>query len=261
MKIAIDIDNTVFTNNSIIYRFLNNRQHLGSLEDTELKYDKVEKHQTKPSIKNFFPFLNPSKYVAFKDSIDVINSFFDQGHEIMFLSNRPTMLKGSTLELLDKFGVMYDSLILGCKNKHLFCQKYGVDVLIDDQEKTCLNTAKLGTRTICFNPNHNYITSSNKNFPPNLYHARTWKTIEHMVSYMDVFQLFTDGYNVLNDDVRESRLVEFFKAARPLYRELIISKYADKHSLKTYVTPRTTFLTPEDILRKLEKQDNELNKK
>ena len=80
MKIAIDIDNTVFTNNSIIYRFLNNRQHLGSLEDTELKYDKVEKHKAKTSIKNLFPFLNPSKYVAFKDSVDFINSLFEAGY-------------------------------------------------------------------------------------------------------------------------------------------------------------------------------------
>ena len=48
MKIAIDIDNTVFTNNSIIYRFLNNRQHLANLEDTELKFDKVEKQEESP---------------------------------------------------------------------------------------------------------------------------------------------------------------------------------------------------------------------
>ena len=110
MKIAIDIDNTVFTNNSIIYRFLNNRQHLGNLEDSELKFDKVEKQETKSIIKKIFPFLNPSNYIAFKDSIDIINLLFENGHEIVFLSNRPAALKKPTLELLDKFGVKYDSL-------------------------------------------------------------------------------------------------------------------------------------------------------
>ena len=255
MKIAIDIDNTVFTNNSIIYRFLNNRQHLGSLEDTELKYDKVEKHKTKPSLKNLFPFLNPSKYVAFKDSVDVINLLFDNGHEIVFLSNRPTLLKSSTLKLLDRFKIKYDSLFLGCKNKHLFCTQYGIDVLIDDQEKTCSNAAKTGTRAICFNPTRNTINYDNETFVASLYHARSWHTIEHMVSYMDTFNLFTDGYNVFSEQARENRLVEFFKGIKPLYREMVLSKYAPSHELKPYAKPTTRISTPEEMLRELENRD------
>ena len=255
MKIAIDIDNTVFTNNSIIYRFLNNRQHLGNLEDSELKFDKVEKQGTNSIIKKIFPFLNPSKYIAFKDAVDIINLLFENGHEIVFLSNRPAALKKPTLELLDKFGIKYDSLILGCKNKHLFCKDYGIDVIIDDQEKTCINASKTGTRAICFNPTHNSISGDDKSHLKNLYHARTWNTIEHMISYIDAFQLFTDGFNVFSEEARDNRLIEFFKATKPLYREMVFSKYATAHKLKPYIKPETIFSTADDLLHELEKND------
>ena len=261
MKIAIDIDNTVFTNNSIIYKFLNNQQSLGTIDATELEYSKIEPTiPQKGLIKKIFPFINPSKFVAFKDSIDVINLLFENGHEIVFLSNRPSILKGPTLELLDRFGVKYDSLILGCKNKHLFCKDFEVDVLIDDQEKTCLNAARTGTKAICFNPHYNSINNDNKDLVARLYHARTWNVIEHMISYMDVFQLFTDGFNAYSEGARENRLLEFFKTSKPLYRELVLSKYSETHKLKPYVSPTTIVALPDELLRELEQKGNSKGK-
>ena len=66
MKIAIDIDNTVFTNNSIIYKLLNNVQILGDKNDTTLEFSKVSPKPipTKGLLKKIFPFdpLAESKY-------------------------------------------------------------------------------------------------------------------------------------------------------------------------------------------------------
>ena len=72
MKIAIDIDNTVFTNNSIIYKLLNNVQILGDKNDTTLEFSKVSLKPipTKGLLKKIFPFINPSKFVAYR-----VNSF------------------------------------------------------------------------------------------------------------------------------------------------------------------------------------------
>ena len=76
-----------------------------------------------------------------------------------------------------------------------------------------------------------------------------------MISYIDAFQLFTDGFNVFSEEARDNRLIEFFKATKPLYREMVFSKYATAHKLKPYIKPETIFSTADDVLHELEKNN------
>ena len=263
MKIAIDIDNTVFTNNSIIYKLLNNVQILGDKNDTTLEFSKVSPKPipTKGLLKKIFPFINPSKFVAYRDSVDVINLMFEKGHEIVFVSNRPTLLKGPTLELLERFDIKYDALILGCKNKHTFCKHFGIDLLIDDQQKNCVNVANIGIDAICLDHKTDYINITDEK-QKHLFHATCWKSVEHMISYIDHFSFTTKGINAYNDDLRTKTLVDFFKSAKPLYREIVLSKYFKEHMLKTDMSLLSTH-NQSEIKQKIKElqQENETLKR
>ena len=259
MKIAIDIDNTVFTNNSIIYKLLNTVQHLGDKNDTTLEFSKISPKPipTKGVLKKIFPFINPSKFVAYKDSVEVINLMFEKGHEIVFVSNRPALLKGPTLELLERFDVKYDALILGCKNKHTFCKQFGIDLLIDDQRKNCTNVASVGIDAICLDHKITDFTYTDEK-QKHLFHASSWKSVEHMISYIDHFSFTTKGINAFNDDLRTKTIIDFFRSAKPLYREIVLSKYFKDHLLKSEI-PYVSTQKQDEIKQKIKEltQENE----
>ncbi len=185
MKIAIDIDNTLFTCNSIIYKILNKVQRIGKPDDNKLTFKTVSSDgKISKSFLNFvFPFLNPKKYVAFEHALQTLKSWHKAGHEIILLSNRPANLKfirNSTLKLLKKHDVKYSELVIGCKNKNLFCEKYNVDILIDDNPQNCLKSAVCGIKTFYFNPDLSKNNSIN-----NLFQVRDWKAISTMFNIIN----------------------------------------------------------------------------
>lgn len=185
MKIAIDIDNTLFTCNSIIYKILNKVQRIGKPDDNKLTFKTVSSDgKISKSFLNFvFPFLNPKKYVAFEHALQTLESWHKAGHEIILLSNRPANLKfirNSTLKLLKKHDVKYSELVIGCKNKNLFCEKYNVDILIDDQPLNCLKAAKSGIKSIFLTQNFEHLETIN-----NLFHAKNWNAISTLVKLID----------------------------------------------------------------------------
>ena len=82
MKIAIDIDNTVFTNNSIIYKLLNSVQHLGDKSDTTLEFSKISPKPipTKGVLKKIFPYLVPETYLTdeeIEEALSATRELFD----------------------------------------------------------------------------------------------------------------------------------------------------------------------------------------
>lgn len=187
MKIAIDIDNTMFTSKSVIYQVLNKIQKLGSPKAKKLKFKTIQKNESKENLGfiNFIlPIFHPKSYVAFKDAVETINEWLMEGNEIILLSNRPSKIKAlktATLKLLEKFNVKYSKLVLGCKNKHLYCKEFGVDLLIDDKLQTCLNCAKNDIFSICIN--------EQKKCEPtkNLFFAENWKSVNSLFRLIEYF--------------------------------------------------------------------------
>ena len=122
MKIAVDIDNTLFTCKSVIYKVLNKTQKVGKPNAKKLVFKIVEPgtNNNKSLLRLLFPMFNPSNYYAFKDALETLEKWRDQGHEVILLTNRPSKIatmKKATLDLLDYFDVKYDKLVMGCKNK------------------------------------------------------------------------------------------------------------------------------------------------
>lgn len=162
IKIAIDIDNTIFTCNSFIYQLANKLQ---KINNTSSSYKIIDVENVKKSnkiIKHLHKIFNPDKYQPHTKAIETINYLHDKGFEIHIVSNRPTfnIMVKATVNLLESYGVKYNKLVLGCKNKVDYCNKHNIFILINDMPKTCEETAKNGIKTIIFNPENQYSTNS-----------------------------------------------------------------------------------------------------
>lgn len=225
MKIAVDIDNTLFTCKSVIYKVLNKTQKVGKPNAKKLVFKIVEPgtNNNKSLLRLLFPMFNPSKYYAFKDALETLEKWRDQGHEVILLTNRPSKIatmKKATLDLLDYFDVKYDKLVMGCKNKHLFCKEYGISMLIDDNKQNCINAGRKGIIALHFDPNNKSKLTKNS-----ILYVNSWKNIQF---YTDLIDYSLIKNMPVTEQVREEKLnkitsiIDKFK--KPIYDEIIYSK-------------------------------------
>lgn len=152
MNIAIDLDETLFSCKSVVYKVLTKVQTPSNI-NKKLKYKPVTKQNDVNVgwLKFLCGFFNPDKYVEKANAISTINKLSAEGHKIIFLSSRPNQiktLKQIALKWLNDNKVNYDALIFGCQNKAAFCDLFKIDVLIDDKLKSCVNSTKFNVDAI-----------------------------------------------------------------------------------------------------------------
>ena len=225
MKIAVDIDNTLFTCHSVVYRVLNKSQKVGKPSAKNLTYKTVgPDSKTNSSFFKFvFPMFNPKKYEAFDDAMTTLDKWQRLGHEVTLLTNRPSkisFMKKATVELLDYFDVPFDTLVMGCKNKHLFCEEFGISVLVDDNKQNCKNVNHKGIVAINFNP-------KNENSQYGLlYKANSWKNIDLFVDMLEYnLTRHAPFTNTKLQQRKQSFIDKFEKAKKNYYDEIIFSNY------------------------------------
>lgn len=276
MKIAVDIDNTLFTCHSVVYRVLNKSQKVGKPSAKNLTYKTVgPDSKTNSSFFKFvFPMFNPKKYEAFDDAMTTLDKWQRLGHEVTLLTNRPSkisFMKKATVELLDYFDVPFDTLVMGCKNKHLFCEEFGISVLVDDNKQNCKNVNHKGIVAINFNP-------KNENSQDGLlYKANSWKNIDLFVDMLEYnLTRHAPFTNTKLQQRKQSFIDKFEKAKKNYYDEIIYSKhYLAKHFMipestnqaiekSTYKISKEAIEKAKEEFKNREKQnsnnDNELNK-
>lgn len=276
MKIAVDIDNTLFTCHSVVYRVLNKSQKVGKPSAKNLTYKTVgPDSKTNSSFFKFvFPMFNPKKYEAFDDAMATLDKWQRLGHEVTLLTNRPSkisFMKKATVELLDYFDVPFDTLVMGCKNKHLFCEEFSISVLVDDNKQNCKNVNHKGIVAINFNP-------KNKNSQDGLlYKANSWKNIDLFVDMLEYnLTRHAPFTNTKLQQRKQSFIDKFEKAKKNYYDEIIYSKhYLAKHFMipestnqaiekSTYKISKEAIEKAKEEFKNREKQnnnnDNELNK-
>lgn len=142
-KIGIDLDKTLFSCNSIIYRWMNTFNfNRGKILNYHVITD--EKIYKCSVINKIFKFLNPNEYTFYTNTVKTINELSQRGYEIYFVSNRPCFksVVAMTVDVLKRSGVKYDKLILGCNNKVDFVKFARLDYFIDDIEMTCKSVQK-----------------------------------------------------------------------------------------------------------------------
>ena len=159
MKIMIDLDNVLFKCNSIPY-ILGNKLFTMTTFKKPLRYKTIDKEVAK-NYKNllfFFKFCNKKHLKELENSVSIINNWYNQGHEIHFVSSRPNLksIQKETVDWLEEQKVNYDSLIFSCTNKPRFCQRNNFDIIIDDSLSNCIYSSTLNINAIWLTPKNKF---------------------------------------------------------------------------------------------------------
>lgn len=143
MKIAIDLDETVFYCNSLAYLIANKFFQRENL--TKFKFSKMEKESTKSDglinkiIRTLIIPCNYRKYKNVEGSVEAIKYLLSQGHDLYFISKRPDLkiFNNIVYKWFEENEIPVKNVILNCSNKVQYCKIFDIGILIDDSKKTC----------------------------------------------------------------------------------------------------------------------------
>ena len=150
MKIAIDLDGTIFSCDSLLYKIGNMILPLYSQEKLKYSLVDVNEEATKSVLADFSKVMNHEYYKEVEDATNIIKEWNERGHEIILLSSRPNFkaLRTAVLTWLENFNVSFTMLVVACSNKAKFCEKFNVEVLIDDTYSNCKKAVQRGIKTV-----------------------------------------------------------------------------------------------------------------
>lgn len=185
MKIAIDLDRTVFDCTSLVFT-------LGNMFNTkksimkELEYTDVDTNEalTLNNTMGFTRMSKPDCYYENQNATEILKKWHNQGISITFLSSRVDYrsFQKQIAQWLHDHDVKYDKLIIGCKNKPKYCRFNNYDLLIDDTLKNCEDTAFLDIPAIWYINQYNYKLLDEK--PGDVLCSITWNGIDDIVQQM-----------------------------------------------------------------------------
>ena len=143
MKIAIDLDKTVFYCNSLAYLIAN--KFFQNENPRKFKYVYMHNANTKSNglinkmIEKIIIPCNYSKYKNVEGSVEAIKYLQSQGHELYFISKRPNLeiFNNIVYKWFEENKLPTNKVVLSCSNKVEYCKFFEIDILIDDFEKTC----------------------------------------------------------------------------------------------------------------------------
>lgn len=153
MKIAVDIDKTLFDCKSVIYQLINFLAPYKK-KAKKLKYDILDINKvTKTGFA--VPFGKMSNYKFYNEFLNacyILDKWNKNNHTIILLSSRPNFkaFQRMLVDLVENFKLNVDFIVVACNNKADFCKKYGIDIIIDDSKSNCINCELNGTKSILF---------------------------------------------------------------------------------------------------------------
>lgn len=177
MRIAVDLDGTIFSCDCFLYKVANKINT--NSKDAKLKFCEIDKYEERELnfISRNVKMFNHKYYQEMEDASFVMRKWNELGYEIIILSSRPEwkMLRASVLNWLDNFSVDFTMLVVACNNKAEFCKKYNIDVLIDDKFSVCKEAKKNGVEVIWF------CGDSVKNQTGKIKQAKDWNEVYQRV--------------------------------------------------------------------------------
>lgn len=183
MKIAIDIDNTLLRCKSKIYNLISKLER-ASLFKSFGKVKLFQRDDHSIITTRYRPLLGRLSDVNCLEEIEgasgVINSLSEDGNEVFFLSSRPNIkfLNEVILEWLQNHKIKYNFVALNCGDKSKFCEKYGIDMLIDDGLKKIQGVNSRKIESIWFNPDGQKADTTKLKYPKLFHGAGSWEEIE-----------------------------------------------------------------------------------
>ena len=185
MKIAIDIDNTLLECKSNLYKLISTMEKFVPSHNSKPNFiANDEKAKNVKVVRNVFGKIgNPDYYKEIDGAGDAINNFCSEGHTVDFLSSRPNVriLNNVVLSWLEKNKINFDFMVVNCSDKAKFCEKYGVDLLIDDSMEKCKSTNDKGVSTILLDTKKKVDEENPKiKNRDKFYVAHSWKDAEKL---------------------------------------------------------------------------------
>ncbi len=183
MKIAIDLDRTIFECPSLVFYIGNAFPPKLAQFKEDVRYKLVDPVEAKKFSNNLF-YLKMSHSKNFRqigESVKYLKQLHDLGHEIHFVSSRVDFkaFRKATVEWLENHGIKFDSLVFACNNKPKFCRNFGCDVLIDDMLNNCRGAALFGVKAIWIMNKYNKKDAASK--PPHILKATNWADVNDYI--------------------------------------------------------------------------------
>lgn len=199
MIIGIDIDDTTVVTVKSMVKY-------GDKYDTEVlgrnaQKDNIGQIKDRYYMRALYGWTDEQKFAFFDmyyknaleecyplpNAVEKINKLKEEGNEIIFITARLTNVKNCDTEsitktTLEKYGIPYDKLIMNVDNKLEFCQKYGVEVFIDDSFETCKSLQDNGIKSYLMT------TRMNQNIEPG--------NVERVTSWDEVYEKILNLKNI-----------------------------------------------------------------
>jgi len=177
----VDLDRVVFDCPSFAF-WLGNFLFAKSKTEKALKYDVINPAEAKTYFNSLF-FLRMSRVSEMKqvdDSVRVLRKWNDMGYDISFVSSRPSFkpFQKAIVVWLEKNGVKFTKLVLGCNNKPEYCSINNFDVIIDDTLLNCKGCAESGMKAIWLRTKYN---RNIQTVPKGVCSVNNWKEVYQAV--------------------------------------------------------------------------------
>ncbi len=155
MRIGIDIDDVITDTSSSIRKYIDKSNNKGHI------YNHIEEvmrgEMPTQEIKNFYKDNSINIFrdaIVKKDASGVIKNLMDEGNEVFIITSRGEVkFSGSeqlTLDYLKAHNINYTKIIFNCFEKAGTCKENGIDLMIDDSVKFCVDIAKDDMKSILF---------------------------------------------------------------------------------------------------------------
>lgn len=170
MNYGIDIDDTISDSASMYIKYGHNYTKNILKRDTMNKLEGVTSHHyleeifewNKEELKEFLEIYYEYviKNVEVKNGVvEVLNKIKEKNDNIYLITARYEMpnsnIEKETLEWLKNNEIPFDELIMNARNKKSICEKYNIDVFIDDSYVNCKCVSELNNKVYLMTSNTN----------------------------------------------------------------------------------------------------------
>ena len=198
-KIGIDVDDCICNTLEMdyAYAYFMFKDKIKNIDEIEVKHYNVTKLLNIKNPDDFF--MQEKKYIMKHNSMypkvfvkEVLEKLREKNFEIFIISSRESKFWSGDAEKylriwLDKYEISYDNVFCDVANKAEICEKYGIDILIEDNPTYAQNANNKGLETILLRSDYNkhYQNPLNK-------FAQSW---------IELYRILGEKYNFNYNDI------------------------------------------------------------